>query len=106
MWTVRLVMGLAFLVCVPLANADQPKRKPADDAFDLKKVWQIHITIAAKDFAAMEPAMQFPGFGQRPGAPQPQPKADKPTDVHKGGSFGIEFPWVRGEVQIGDQKFS
>ncbi|HEX3152922.1 MAG TPA: CotH kinase family protein [Gemmataceae bacterium] len=106
----RLVVAFAFLICSPLANAEEPKRKAGDGVFDLTKVWQIHITISAKDFAAMEPAMQFPGFGPpgRPGSPQPQPqpKADKPTDVHKGGSFGIEFPWVRGEVVIGDQKFS
>jgi spore coat protein H len=108
MWTARLVVGLTFLVCVPIANADEPKRKPANDVFELNKVWPIHITISAKDFAAMEPTLQFPGFGApgRPPAPQPPPKADKPTDVHKGGSFGIEFPWVHGDVQIGDQKFA
>jgi spore coat protein CotH len=50
----------------------------------------------------MEPAAGgFPGFGQFGGPKKDPPKADGPArDTHKGGSFGIEFPWARAELTV------
>jgi spore coat protein H len=98
---------LGWTVMAPgLAVADGPKAKaagPGSDVFEPTKVWAFHLDVSAKDYEAMQPAgggffgggpggPGGPGFPGRPGGP---PKAaDPPADVHKGGSFGIEFPIV------------
>src|SRR5262245_40276216 len=106
-------------VVLPWAGASQPAAKTAKadkgqpaqakdekksgDFFCLAKVHSFHIEIAAKEWDTMQPkGGGFPfgggrpggpgGFPGGPGRPEEQPK-DKPTDVHKGSGFGIEFPW-------------
>src|SRR5947209_19187077 len=72
-----------------------PTERKGTDVFGLAKVHEFHLEIAAKEWDKMQPAggMRGPfGFG---GPQQPPAQgAQKSADVHKGGSFGIEFPWV------------
>jgi spore coat protein CotH len=92
----RLAVGLVATACVPAAAAP-----PADDVFVPTKVWQFHLTVPAKEFAAMEPAAPAFPFGP-PGAPKKDPpKPDEPgRDTHKGGSFGLEFPWAHADLAV------
>jgi spore coat protein H len=100
------------LILPTVAGADdRPKKEsPGADVFGLTRMWEIHIAIPAKEYELMQPAgVGF--FGGGPGAPgfpkgpPPRPPADRPVEVHKGGSFGIEFPWARGEVAAGGRTY-
>jgi spore coat protein H len=87
----------------------------ADDAatklFNQTKVWEFHLTVPAKEYEAMQPAPG--GFfggppGGRPGMPPAKPpeKTDgPPREVHKGGSFGIEFPVAHAAFAAEDKVF-
>ncbi len=75
------------------------------EVFAPGKLWPVHITLSAEEYAAIEPRGNrgFPGFGQ------PAPKApDKPVDskreVHRN-NFGTDLPWGTASVAIGDQTF-
>ncbi|WP_238602494.1 CotH kinase family protein [Fimbriiglobus ruber] len=90
---------LATLFGVPsLSAADKA------DVFTTGSLWQVHITMSAEEYAAIEPRGNrgFPGFGPAPKAP------DKPADpnreVHRN-TFGRDLPWGVGSVTIGDQTF-
>jgi len=121
-------MGLLdILVAVLLASqgqaAERNDRTPAalrsseaKDFFQTTKVWRIHLEIPAKEFEAMEPTggMRFPGMGGPGGLPgarrtAPEKSTEKPTekrtDVHKGGGFGFEFPWVHAKLTEGGTTF-
>src|SRR3954453_8936057 len=76
-----LATGLLLMACAPAAAAPV-----GDDVFVPTKVWEFHLTVPAKEFAAMEPAGGgFPGFGQFGGPRKDPPKPDGPTrEVHKG----------------------
>jgi spore coat protein H len=98
----RLAIGLVLITCVPATAAP-----PGDDVFAPTKVWQFHLTVPATEFAAMEPATGgFAPFGA-PGFPKKDPpKADgPPRDTHKGGSFGIEFPWAHADLTVDGQTY-
>ena len=101
----RLVVqsvGLVMLIAAGPAVAQEPKPKasPTDRVFGLTNVLQLHLELSAKDFAGLEPVgggFPFGGFG----APKKDPpKVDPKADIHKGGSFGLEFPWVRGTLTV------
>src|SRR5207245_2015083 len=90
---------------------EKPKAKPADkkkadkDVFGLTKVWDFHLEIAAKEFEKMQPAggMRFPGMPGGPGGPPGSPPtpggaADPNKDTHRGGGFGMEFPWAHSDL--------
>src|SRR5262245_30707183 len=101
-----------FIVAVPLAISHSPApilalirdETPAaavaasQRLFGLDKVHDFHIEVAAKQWDKMQPAggMGFPGGPFGFGGPKQAPGqgTDKSADIHKGGSFGIEFPWV------------
>ena len=116
--TAALFCGVVGLVALahPAAAADKDKpvkETPGKDVFGLTKVWQFHVEIAAKEWTTMQPTggMRGPGFGPRgPGAerppekPEPKPGEAKP-DVHKGASFGMEFPWAHGELMAEGKTF-
>lgn len=76
--------------------------RPSADFFDPAKVWQLHLTLTADEYAAMQPAAGFPGFGFPGGPMNPQPKppakpGEKPRETHRN-TFGVEFPWARGSL--------
>jgi hypothetical protein len=92
----RLLLAFA-LVAPPLAAAN-----PKPTAFEQAKVWPVHITLDAKEYAAMQPpAGGFRGFG----APPP-PKEVKPgeRETHQN-VFGVDLPWAKGTVTIDGQTF-
>lgn len=78
------------------------KQSKSQEFFAKHLVRKLHLEISAKDFEVMEPTggIRFPGMPGAPGgfpgggANRPERPAEKPTDVHKGGGFGFEFPWV------------
>lgn len=91
----------AFLV------SDHPRvgaaEKPAA-VFVPGKLWQIHITLSAEEFAAIQPRgpRGFPGFGPAP--KEPEKPADPNREVHRN-NFGVDLPWGTGAVVVGDQTF-
>ncbi|MDB5352138.1 MAG: cotH 2 [Planctomycetota bacterium] len=111
-WIGLILLTLVILPPVPLLGAQKEAQDKADvkrpaadvpgmDIFGRTKVWQIHLELTAKDFDRMQPAggMRSPrdpgGFG--PKSPDDK-QAEKPTDMHKGSGFGLEFPWVHADL--------
>src|SRR5262249_47077531 len=84
------------------ANADEAPRRgaqtnpPDDESFGLNKVWVIDITIPSDEYQAMQPPpVAFPGAPPPPQAAKPR----KPWESERN-FFGMEFPWVRGELNV------
>jgi spore coat protein H len=104
---VVLVAAFGF-VTVPETHA-RPSGKPAKGErvaaglFGLDKVWQVQIELPAAEFEKMQPAG---GPGGVFGGPQQAKPADPNADVHKGGGFGVAFPYGKGSVSIGPEKFA
>lgn len=102
-----VTVGAAGLVGLSVRAADKeakPAKQPAGkDVFGTTKVHAFHLEVAAKDYDTLQPkgGMRLPGFGPAPKAPE-KPE-EKPADVHKGGGFGIEFPWVHATFAGGGQ---
>jgi spore coat protein H len=107
------VIGSAVLLGLLLSSASSqtpPKAegKPApdlkrSDLFGPDKLWTIHLKLGAKEYAAMPPKGGSFGF--------PNPKKDEPakkdaktdaeaSDIHKNKAFGLEFPWVKGDLEF------
>ncbi len=108
--------GLAdWLGAKALAQSEQkenPKATPGDGVFGLTKVWHFHLEIAAKDWDKMQPigGLRGPslhGFGPRKGPEKvpEKPRDNKPTDIHKGSGFGMDFPWAAAEFKAGKESY-
>jgi hypothetical protein len=98
-----VLIGLLAGAAAPApAAAEKPAAPPAPAVFDPLKVWQVHVTVSAEEFAAMQPraARGFPGFGPAP----KEPKADPKREVHRN-NFGMDLPWAAGSVTIADESF-
>ncbi len=92
------VRPIAALALVALLLSPSPAADPPGGDFFLPtKVWEFHLTIPAKEFAAMQPpAGAMPMFGAPPRPPAPKPKAGEDTrEVHRN-TFGVDLPWARG----------
>ena len=90
---VLLFAGIAWT-----QEATTPAKKsvePDQGVFGLTKVWQFHLELTARDYDKMQPTGGPGGFG--PKKPDDKP-GEKPTDVHKGSGFGLEFPWVHADL--------
>jgi spore coat protein H len=90
---------LTLLGLVAPAVAADPK--PV--VFEPTKIWPVHITLDAKEYAAMQPpAAAFPQFG----GPPPPPKEARPgeREMHQN-VFGTDLPWAKGTVTVGGQTF-
>jgi spore coat protein CotH len=89
---------VAVLVGGVPASAQQPDKPAAKpEVFGLTKVWQIHITMTAKEYDAMQPPPGagggfggFGGFGGQPMGKQPEKKPGD-RETHRS-VFGTEFP--------------
>jgi len=88
---------------------------PGQDVFGLTKIHQFHLELTAKEWEKMQPAGGMPGFfggfGRGPGGPSGAAQHaakpdDEPIERHKGGSFGMEFPWARAELTAEDTTYS
>jgi len=96
--TLRCVAALAILTAH--ASAAETDSNPAadDGVFGLTRLHQVELTIAADDYAAMNPPPSFaPGFGAG--------TAVRGADAGAG-NFNFDFKYVSATVQIGDQTFA
>jgi putative membrane-bound dehydrogenase-like protein len=91
----RFVLFLAPVVVAAPAAGEQPKS--AGDLLGLDKVWSIHLTLSADEYAAMQPAMDG-AFGAPPG-PQRLPRRNDGRGRERN-LFGTEFPWAKADVTI------
>ena len=92
------VSGVFLLCCVlagsrGISRADD-NQAPGKDVFGDTKVWDIHLEIPAKEYAAMQPAPGGFGF---PGAP-PMPPAPKDKRDSERNLFGTAFPWAQCDI--------
>jgi spore coat protein CotH len=100
------VIALGWALIAPLtaqtpsAGAKDKVKETAEDVFGTNKVYQFHLELNAKEWETLQQVKGGRGFGFGFGAPKKDPErpAEKLTDVHKGGSFGTEFPWARGAL--------
>ena len=71
-----LMLGLCWTTSVGRCDeskSELAKARGNSDFFQPTKISQVHLTIAAKEYAAMQPrGAGFPGFGA---APKPKPPA-------------------------------
>ncbi|HEX3315817.1 MAG TPA: CotH kinase family protein, partial [Gemmataceae bacterium] len=106
------LMGMLLAaLCVGATAADEKDKPsaaggPSRALFEPAKIWNVQITVDAKEYQAMQPrgGGGFPGFG---GPPRPKP-VDGPKrparEVHRN-KFGVDLPWATGTFTIGDQTF-
>ena len=102
--TPALLAALALVSsAVPAAAADKPD--PGASVYAPGKVWQVHITLSADEYAAIEPRGNrgFPGFGQPP-PKAPERPADPGREVHRN-TFGADLAWGTGAVTVGGETF-
>jgi spore coat protein H len=94
-WLAPGVLAVALLAPAPAAD-------PA--VYAPGKLWQVHLTLSAEEYAAIQPRGKggFPGFGPPPKA-QEKP-ADPGREVHRN-NFGVDLPWGSGAVAVGDETF-
>ncbi|MFO0842455.1 MAG: CotH kinase family protein [Gemmataceae bacterium] len=95
----RLLPALALGLALPAPAAEKPP-----DVFGLTQVHAVHLTVSAKDWQAMQPTRGGFGFGGPPGKP-PAKEADPGEDRKARGSFGFDFAYVKGAVEIDGRKF-
>jgi len=105
-----LLSLVATLVVLPAATLSSQESKPrsksaAGDIFAGGDILPIHITIAAKEFEAMQPpagGFGFPGpFG---GPTNPPAKQADGREVHRN-AFGVDLPWAVGSFEAGGERF-
>jgi spore coat protein H len=105
--TARRWAALALVVLPLTAPADdKPKRDPVRAAaFEPNRVWDVHVTLTAAEFEAMQPRGGFNMFGPpQPKAKAPERPLDPNREVHKN-TFGVDLPWASGTVAVGGQTF-
>ena len=107
-----LALGSVLVLLVssrPLAAQPKPEVKPAAigsraDVFGPDKLWNIHLRLGAKEYQTMQPkggGMMFP-FPKKDDAPPKTKDAPPAGDVHKNKAFGLEFPFVKAELEFED----
>jgi putative membrane-bound dehydrogenase-like protein len=98
-----LVVPIAVFCGVLLLAAD--KEAPASADFGLGKVWVLHLDISREEYQALQPPAGF-GFFDPPGGQAPKKeKAKKDKRDRDRNLFGIEFPWVKGDLTVGTTTF-
>ena len=71
------------------------------DVFGPDKIWDLHLKLGAKEYQAMQPKGGGMGFGfPKKDEPKKEENKDPNADVHKNKGFGIEFPYVMGELEF------
>ncbi len=98
-----LIVLLALIgAASPVPAADTPR--PDAAVFVPGKLWQVHITLTAEEFDAIQPrGNRGFGFGQRP--KEPNKPIDPKRDVHRS-QFGADLSWGTASVVIGDKTFA
>jgi spore coat protein H len=97
--SVRLLSVMAVTVlALGTAAADEPD----DKVFGLTRVHQFHLTVAANDYAAMDPRPPQ-GPSAPAGRPPSGPGRPAPGSPDFGaGNLGYEFEYVRAVLEAGD----
>src|SRR5271166_4400772 len=81
-----LLVGLLATKC-PAADG---KKASAKDVFEATRLWSFHLEISAKEYAAMQPLLGFPGAGPA----RPAPKNNRGSERNL---FGTQLPWAEGD---------
>jgi spore coat protein H len=105
-FTFRTSRRLLLAVAVAVTLAVPARPAPAEDkgasgaaAFDPGKVWPVHITLSAEEYAAVQPRGGFAAPPNEPAKP-----AETKREVHRT-QFGADLPWGIGSAVVGDQTF-
>jgi hypothetical protein len=100
-----LVLAALALAWAPDHAAAQA---PDPDGFGLTTVHALHVELSPKEWAKMQEVkggmMMFGGPPKQP-ADKPDKPGTEPPDRHKGGGFGLEFPWARAELTAEGKTF-
>lgn len=62
-------------------------------------VWKLRVNLSDDEYKALEPAAPRLGFGGPAAPPRGQNQSDSRRET-VGNLFGIQFPWVRGSVDL------
>lgn len=101
----HLAVAVLMFVSIPCV-AGQEKKTDTKSLYEPTKIWQIHLTLSADEFKAMQPKGTF-RFGPAPKPPEKKPEKDseKPArEIHRN-TFGMDLPWAVGSITIGDETF-
>lgn len=97
-------IGSAVLLGMLLSSASGQTPPHADlkrgDLFGPDKLWTIHLKLGAKEYAAMTPTRGGVGLPKKDEPPKKSEADAKAADIHKNKGFGLEFPWVKGELEF------
>jgi spore coat protein CotH len=93
-WCLATGLVLSVVVVGGGAAQEKGKKQSAQGVFGLDKVHGFHLEFTAKEWDKMQQVKGGKGFGFG-GPPKKDDKpADPLADLHKGGGFGMEFPWA------------
>ena len=81
---------------------DAKRNKTRGEIFRSNKLHEFHLTVSAKDYAAMDPPPTA-GFGGRPGAAPARPMIA--AGDAGAGNFGYEFPYVHADLEAEGKVF-
>jgi hypothetical protein len=88
------ILAATALLAATRAADQKPTPDASAKAFGLDKVWSMHLTIPAKDWQKMQPTKGFGNFGW------PAKPAEPDKDRKTRGSFGLDFVYVKGTLEI------
>jgi putative membrane-bound dehydrogenase-like protein len=86
------------LILAGAAADDGSKPVPGRDVFGQTRVWTIHLEIPAREYEAMQPPAGGFGFAGGAGGTPPVPPKKKDKRPSERNLFGVEFPWVQGDL--------
>lgn len=103
-----IIIGIALAGGTALHGQTKPAIAKRDDLFGPDKLWSIHLRIGAKEWEAMQPkgGFAFGKFPMKKDEPKPKPKDKEKGDIHVGKLFGMEFPYVKADMEFEGQKFA
>lgn len=96
MW---LLLGCAsVLAAATWSRADDKSAGPGERLLGTTKVVSLQLSLAEKPFAALAPVGGGGPFGPRGFGPGGRPALPAETDETHRNTFGVEFPWSRGDL--------
>lgn len=83
-------------------DSPSPSSLKADDVFDTKKIWEVHLKFTADDWKAMEPVN-----GPRPKRRRNRSFLQGPDGGRNGiaAAFGIKYNYVWADLEVGTESF-
>lgn len=97
----RIAFACAFVAAVVASGgavAQSPQSHPGDRIFQLTALHEIHLTISAAEWAALQTSSPR-GGGATGGSDY---KAADGRLIHVGSGFGGYFPWARATLRVGN----